>query len=361
MRWVRSDMDAQSLRSRAGCASLMSIVVACGSPPAQRAPATPAEAVVTSFSQVSLGTVPDGTGFVFARGQPGAFVAVSDAADGVVVVRTDRDDQVRVEGARSPALALSDTDVALAYVATGDGPRLALFDSALGQLRTIDLGVDVKAGHTRGQLVLVAWNPRQMEWAVAWLGVERLSAKEIRELRAEGEMIPLDGTMQRVQVARIARDGALVATNRIDVDSTAGVTLLALEPHGHGYAVLTRAPSGELSCGGAPAHDEIRLTVVATGAAAAASAAHRVLRQCGGGGFATRRPSRSCRRIRRGGLHVPVGRRRAGRAAVARVRSVGATHDHAGDVDQREAQRVRRSVARWTPLASAHPSRRQWR
>jgi hypothetical protein len=94
---------------------------------------------------------------------------------------------------------------------------------------------------------------------VAWTTREKLTDGEWKALAVR----PLDREIRRVRIATLDANGQPVSPSTI-VDEGPLVTAVASS----GDAVLVREPSAEPSCGGSPAHDEVRLrnrTRVASG------------------------------------------------------------------------------------------------
>lgn len=104
-----------------------------------------------------------------------------------------------------------------------------------------------------GVATSLAWHADASEWLVGVVAREPLTDAETRRLQQEGEFVPLDGKVDRARIVRFDQSGALVGAS--DVATDAGpLALLGVDPLG----ALVRVRSDAPSCGGAPAHDEIR-------------------------------------------------------------------------------------------------------
>jgi hypothetical protein len=181
---------------------------------------------------------------MFASGLLGTYGVVE--RQGTIAVGTPERAGVLSFSGVSPAIAVSADRVAIASI-DNKVVRLTLLDRHLRTLATTELGPAERG--TR-----VVWNSVAAEWIVAWSSFDPMTRQDIAALEKRGQLVPISNQLERVHVARLTGEGALIASNTAADGEVIDLALVSGR-----WAVLTQRLAHDLPCKPAlPSVHEIR-------------------------------------------------------------------------------------------------------
>ncbi len=136
------------------------------------------------------------------------------------------------------------------------GGDAAAYRNGSGKVRIVRLvdGATLDVEAPPGAVSAIAWERDTSQWRVGVVTREPLDAQEIAIVKRSGDLVPIDRKASRARVLRFDANGR-PTDSTVLAWAPGFLSLLAIDPRG----ALVRQPSPELSCGGAPAHDEVRL------------------------------------------------------------------------------------------------------